>query len=272
MKGVNNVDAPWETDQDPVDCTQWKPESKAVYALLTQLADIVTDDDIPVTEALLEAGAFGECQALSLQAADTVESVLQRARYEIARTITVVPRGPQDPVVGAVLEILGHHPAQVQARILRAAARFLGMRRTARPLRTGAGGEASDPSSALPPQVPSVRRYGGRAGVSHADVVDTGTGQVRVLERRCGTCIFRPGDPMHLGAARTRQVIEENLRAGALLTCHTTLPYGPHPDFGPAVCAGFWARHRNDVPIGRLAELLLGILRIPPPDHHNDHY
>ncbi|WP_395111399.1 DUF4314 domain-containing protein [Actinomadura sp. SCN-SB] len=101
-------------------------------------------------------------------------------------------------------------------------------------------------------------------------MLDPGTGKVRVLERRCGTCIFRAGDPLHLGAERIRQVIEENLRAGALLTCHATLPYGPHPDFGPAVCAGFWARHRNDVPAGRLAQLLLGILRIPP-DHHNDH-
>ena len=104
-----------------------------------------------------------------------------------------------------------------------------------------------------------------------ADVRDPSTGKVRVLQRRCDTCIFRPGDPMGLGAARIRQVIEANLQASALLTCHATLPYGPHPNHGPAVCAGFWAQHRNDVPAGRLAQLFLGVLRVPPPEHYDEH-
>ncbi|TDC74858.1 DUF4314 domain-containing protein [Actinomadura sp. 7K507] len=71
---------------------------------------------------------------------------------------------------------------------------------------------------------------------------------------------------MHLGDDRTRQVIDDNLRAGALLTCHATLPYGDHPHFGPAVCAGFWTRHRNQVPAGRLAQLFLGITRVQPQE------
>ncbi|TDE22824.1 DUF4314 domain-containing protein [Actinomadura sp. 6K520] len=75
---------------------------------------------------------------------------------------------------------------------------------------------------------------------------------------------------MHLGDDRTRQVIDDNLRAGALLTCHATLPYGDHPHFGPAVCAGFWARHHNDVSAGRLAQLVLGIVRVQPPRHEPD--
>ncbi|WP_395107256.1 DUF4314 domain-containing protein [Actinomadura sp. SCN-SB] len=104
-----------------------------------------------------------------------------------------------------------------------------------------------------------------------ADVLDHATGKVRVLARQCATCIFRSSDPMHLGPERIREVIEENLKAGALLTCHATLPYGQYPHFGPAVCAGFWARHRNAVPAGRLAQLLLGTIRIPPPAHDNDH-
>lgn len=98
----------------------------------------------------------------------------------------------------------------------------------------------------------------------------------------------RDGDLVHVAGGhelRLREVIAvakpqdavaqvdgaANLRAGALLTCHATLPYGPHPDFGPAVCAGFWARHRNNVLAGRLTQLLLGTIRIPPPDHDNDH-
>lgn len=100
-----------------------------------------------------------------------------------------------------------------------------------------------------------------------ADVLDRQTGKVRVLTRQCATCIFRAGDPMHLGAEHTRQVISHNLDAGALLTCHATLPYGDHPTFGPAVCAGFWVCHRNDVPAGRIAQLFLGIIGVDPPEN-----
>jgi hypothetical protein len=97
------------------------------------------------------------------------------------------------------------------------------------------------------------------------DLIDPQTGKVRVLAHRCYTCIFRPDDPMHLGPERTRQVIQDNLDKNALLTCHQTLPYGDHPGFGPAACAGFWAAHKNDVLAGRLAQLLLGVITVPPP-------
>lgn len=63
-------------------------------------------------------------------------------------------------------------------------------------------------------------------------------GKPRVLAEKCATCILRPGDPMHLGAARVREVIRANLEAGALLTCHSTLPYGDHPEVGEAACRG----------------------------------
>jgi hypothetical protein len=89
-------------------------------------------------------------------------------------------------------------------------------------------------------------------------------GRVRVLTRRCGNCLFRRGQPF--GAGRAAEVIEANVASGALLTCHTTLPYGAHPDFGPAVCAGFWARHGMQTAAGRIAGFMLGITRINPPE------
>jgi hypothetical protein len=88
-------------------------------------------------------------------------------------------------------------------------------------------------------------------------------GRVRVLSRRCDTCLFRPGHPF--GEDRAAEVIERNVARGALLTCHSTLPYGPHPDFGPAVCAGFWARHAMQTAAGRIARFVLGVTRIKPP-------
>jgi hypothetical protein len=97
----------------------------------------------------------------------------------------------------------------------------------------------------------------------HPSDVLTDDNKVRVLSRRCSTCLFRKGHPF--GEERGAEVIAANVTAGALLTCHTTLPYGDHPDFGPAVCAGFWARHAMQTTAGRMARFVLGIVRIAPP-------
>lgn len=103
------------------------------------------------------------------------------------------------------------------------------------------------------------------AGRHPADVVDEETGKVRVLARRCDSCVFRPGIGECLGPGRLEEIVRRNVDAGALLTCHSTLPYGPYPEFGPAVCAGFWARHGLSTAAGRIAKLMLGIVRVAPP-------
>jgi hypothetical protein len=93
-------------------------------------------------------------------------------------------------------------------------------------------------------------------------VIDRESGKVRVLSRRCETCVFRPGTPFE---GRAEDLAAANVAAGALLTCHSTLPYGDHPEFGPAVCAGFWARHGMQIAAGRIARFMLGVIRIAPP-------
>jgi hypothetical protein len=45
--------------------------------------------------------------------------------------------------------------------------------------------------------------------------------------------------------------------------CHDTLPYGPHPGYGPAVCRGFYNRY--DTQALQLARRLWGIVEVPPP-------
>ena len=102
------------------------------------------------------------------------------------------------------------------------------------------------------------------------DVLDPGTGKVRVLSSRCKTCIFRPEGRAAFGEDRVAEVIGANIDAGALLTCHSTLPYGDHPDFGPAVCAGFWARHGLATAAGRIAKGMLGLVRIAPPGEEEE--
>lgn len=98
-----------------------------------------------------------------------------------------------------------------------------------------------------------------------ADVIDHDSGKVRVLRKRCDTCLFRPEGRELFGPDRADDVIRRNVGAGALLTCHLTLPYGPYPEFGPAVCAGFWARYGLATAAGRIAKFMLGIVRIQSP-------
>jgi hypothetical protein len=95
------------------------------------------------------------------------------------------------------------------------------------------------------------------------DVIDRETGKVRVLSQRCQTCVFRRDGPWD--SEIVDELIDRNIAAEALLTCHSTLPYGANPDFGPAVCAGFWSLHGMSVLAGRLAMRMRGIIRVKPP-------
>ena len=45
---------------------------------------------------------------------------------------------------------------------------------------------------------------------------------------------------MHLGAERTAAFIRHALDAGSYVVCHETLTYGDFPDYGPAICRGFF--------------------------------
>lgn len=90
-------------------------------------------------------------------------------------------------------------------------------------------------------------------------------GRVRVLIRRCDSCIFRT-EGSAVSPARRDEVVAANLKAEALLTCHHTLP-GNADGLDPAVCAGYWARYSRDVITGRLARMI-GITRIWPERTH----
>jgi hypothetical protein len=91
--------------------------------------------------------------------------------------------------------------------------------------------------------------------------IDRATGKVRVCSERCKSCIFWADGRSAVAPEQAREVIEANLKADATLTCHSTLGTD-----APAVCAGFWAKHRNDVLAGRIAQMLCGIIRLKPPE------
>ena len=97
------------------------------------------------------------------------------------------------------------------------------------------------------------------------DITDPATGLSRLLSERCPTCILRPGDPMHLGPERTAAFIRQVLDAGSYVVCHDTLTYGDFPDYGPAICRGFFDAYRD-----RTRDLLIlqagrRLTEVPPP-------
>lgn len=89
-----------------------------------------------------------------------------------------------------------------------------------------------------------------------ADVIGE-SGKVRVCEEQCKTCVFRPGNPMWLRPGYLKEIIERNVKRGALLTCHKTLPYAPEVN-DPAVCRGFWDGYAEKTECGLIAIHLIG--------------
>ena len=97
------------------------------------------------------------------------------------------------------------------------------------------------------------------------DISDPATGLSRLLSERCGTCLLSPGDPMHLGPEHTAAFIRQVLAERSYVVCHDTLTYGDFPDYGPAICRGFFDAYRT-----RSAALLIlqagrRLTEVPPP-------
>jgi hypothetical protein len=86
----------------------------------------------------------------------------------------------------------------------------------------------------------------------------------RLCAEKCSTCIFRPGNLMHLQPGRVRQMVRDTLAAGSYITCHATLPYA---DTGsePAICRGFYDAHGPRSNLIRIWGRLGGFDEIEPP-------
>ncbi|MDG4761401.1 hypothetical protein [Micromonospora sp. WMMD710] len=87
--------------------------------------------------------------------------------------------------------------------------------------------------------------------------------KTRRLARECATCIFKPGNPMHLDPGRLKQMVTEARGDAGYIICHSTLPYAGSP-VPPAVCRGFADRYRTWQL--QVMERLWGFVDIEPPD------
>ncbi len=79
-----------------------------------------------------------------------------------------------------------------------------------------------------------------------------------VLDRKCDTCIFRPGNLMHLRDGARDKMVAECIEQNSQIPCHETLD-GPR-----SVCRGYWDLHKRDVPVLRMA-VAFGMVAFDPP-------
>lgn len=64
-------------------------------------------------------------------------------------------------------------------------------------------------------------------------------GKIHICKEMCATCIFRPGNLMHLSEGRLASMIKDATEAESCIPCHSTL-YENGPE---AVCFGFFKQH-----------------------------
>lgn len=95
------------------------------------------------------------------------------------------------------------------------------------------------------------------------DITDPATGGSRLLSECCTTCILAAGDRMPLGPERLRAVIAGALAAGTFVVCHDTLTYGDYPDYGPAICRGYYDAYADRSPALTLLRACQRLVEVP---------
>lgn len=86
-------------------------------------------------------------------------------------------------------------------------------------------------------------------------------GEIRLCSRMCDTCIFRPGNLMHLPRGRVAEMARSARRDEGQIVCHATLDTD-----APAICRGYAdkADHGRSLAL-RIGRLLGWIKEIRPP-------
>ncbi len=87
-------------------------------------------------------------------------------------------------------------------------------------------------------------------------------GKLHVCDRLCETCIFRPGNLMHLEPGRVDDMVRKALLGQSVIVCHKTLGTKPKQN---AACRGFVDRYGRHVAAIVLARQTRVIEFIEPP-------
>lgn len=97
------------------------------------------------------------------------------------------------------------------------------------------------------------------------DVVDRKTGLPRLLNQKCTTCVYRPGNLMWLREGRRDQMEQDSNDNGSWITCHKTLPAAGQEIGTQAICRGFWDVNKTNSWGCRLAIVLGGPVEVEEP-------
>jgi hypothetical protein len=104
----------------------------------------------------------------------------------------------------------------------------------------------------------------GRGIAAGHSVGDPEAMKSRLLTAQCSTCIYRPGNLMHLRPGRLKDMTETARAEEGFVVCHQTLPdASPPPGVLPAICRGFYDRFSTQAL--QLMERLWGFLLVDPP-------
>lgn len=79
----------------------------------------------------------------------------------------------------------------------------------------------------------------------------------RLLAKQCDTCVFHPGNRMHLQPGRLKDLVTANLSKGALLICHDTLPENVY-HVPKAMCRGYWDRYGDQTSVKQIMDRMFG--------------
>ncbi len=80
-------------------------------------------------------------------------------------------------------------------------------------------------------------------------------GKVHVMERKCATCIYRPGNLMHLEPGRKDTMQADAIRDQGVIPCHQTI-HGARKH--ESVCRGFFdvAKHEGLLAVAERLDII----------------
>lgn len=81
---------------------------------------------------------------------------------------------------------------------------------------------------------------------------------VRVQAEKCSTCIFQPGNLMHLEEGRVKEMVDSCKDVEGVIPCHDTLGSGKQ-----AICRGFFDSYQDDIQLVQMAVRMNFIKEVP---------
>lgn len=91
---------------------------------------------------------------------------------------------------------------------------------------------------------------------------------IRVLARRCDTCVFNPGNRMHLMPGRLASLVQQIRARRSHLICHSTLPGISKEPIQAAICRGYADAYGDEVRVLQLGRAMDFVEEVEPPETH----